>query len=72
MMTIPDAPWVREAEMYGIDGGGNRYVCCPVCEEECSDIWLDGDGNACGCNRCMRKKDAVEWMQDMIERSRPE
>ena len=72
MNQIPDAPWIRTAELYGVDDGGTKYVLCPVCEEECSTIWLDGNGNACGCNHCMRRQDAFDWIADMIERSRPE
>ena len=55
MTTIPDAPWIRASECFGVDDGGTYYVTCPVCEKE-----------------CMRIQNAYEWMQDMIERSRPE
>lgn len=72
MNQIPDDPRIVMAERYGVDGGGTKYVTCPVCEEECSDIWLDGNGEAVGCNRCMRRVDAFDWIADMIERSRPE
>ena len=70
--TIPDAPWIRAAECYGVDDGGTPYVTCPVCEHECNYIWLDGDGYAVGCEKCMRRKNSLDWYADMIERSRPE
>ena len=72
MTTIPDAPWIRAAECFGVDDGGTYYVTCPVCEEECDEIYLDGNGEAVGCEHCMRIQSAYDWMQDMIERSRPE
>lgn len=68
MVQIPDAPWIREAETVGIS---EIEICCPVCGEECETIWLDANKCVCGCDRCMRARDAADWYQDEWERSLP-
>ena len=70
MKQIPDAPWIREAERNGVPDWPS--VKCPVCGEECEEIYLDNYRTACGCNRCISTQDAYEWLQDEIERMRPE
>ena len=70
MEQIPDAPWIREAERYGYPTGPEIH--CPVCGEECTDIFLDNYRNVVGCNRCMSTVDAYEWYQDEVENGRPE
>lgn len=65
---IADAPWIREAEMYGVDDGPE--IRCPICGEECEEIILDNGGNVCGCEHCTRSKDAYEWYQDRLEAGR--
>jgi hypothetical protein len=56
-MTIPDAPWIREAERYGYDEADMR---CPVCGEICSTIYTR-DGEPVGCSECLGMWEPDEW-----------
>ena len=68
MQDLPDAPWIREAEMYGYppyDEGPEPV--CPICGKECETIYLDKDGEEVGCDVCIRTKDAWEWADEHKE-----
>lgn len=68
-MAIADAPWIRNAEMYGVDDG--PVIECPICgSEHCEEIVLDENDNVLGCNLCTRTKDAYEWYMDLREAER--
>ena len=58
MQQIPDAPWIREAELYGVPE--SPAPVCPVCGEECETYYIQ-DRAVIGCDRCVRCKDADEW-----------
>lgn len=62
MGQIPDAPWIREAEMNGVDY--EPQPKCPVCGEECETIYLDREGDPCGCEWCTSKVDSWEWYDE--------
>lgn len=68
-MTVEDAPWIREAEIFGMDDGPE--VRCPVCGALCNEVALDQNDDVVGCNLCIRMKDAVEWMESQDD-GRPE
>lgn len=70
MEQIPDAPWIREAEMYGYPD--DEPVHCPVCGEDCSTIYSDKYGNVFACDQCLCSTDAWEWAEDEREASRPD
>ena len=57
--SIPDAPYIREAEMYGIPSPDP--VFCPVCGAECEDFYIQ-EGDVIGCECCIRVRDAYDWM----------
>ena len=60
-VDIPDAPWVREAETFGV-GEDMEDIYCPVCgSENPEDFYFDRDGDICGCDACMKRRDAWEW-----------
>ena len=61
MEQIPDAPWIQEAELYGPPEPD--AVCCPVCGEECNEIYTDMTGTAVGCEHCMQSMDALQWAE---------
>ena len=61
MEQIPDAPWIREAEMYGLPS--EEYPDCPVCGKECRTIYLDGS-YAIGCEHCIKEVDAADWLEE--------
>ena len=68
MRQIPDAPWIRDAEMNGYPSPEPVY--CPCCEEECLEIYEDMWGNIVGCNECVKSRDANEWLEEKKEKER--
>ena len=62
MEQIPDAPWIRDAEMNGIPSPEPVY--CPVCGEECNTIYKDNSGTVFACNWCVEEQDAGEWQEN--------
>lgn len=60
MDKIPDAPWIRDAERYGVDEAPSPR--CPVCGDECELIYADKDGVAVGCDECLEHWNALEWL----------
>lgn len=66
MQGIPDAPWIRDAELNGMPSADP--VICPVCGEECETIYLDeGCLNVLGCDNCIRTMDAYDWFEEQKE-----
>lgn len=68
MQVVPDAPWIREAELHGIppyDEGLEPQ--CPICGKACETIYKDVDGNEVGCDLCIQIQDACEWAEDKEE-----
>lgn len=65
---IPDAPWIREAEQNGMPSP--EPVFCPECGEECETIYVAPGGYACGCDKCLKAKDACEWEEEQREKER--
>lgn len=63
-MDIPDAPWIRDAELNGAPGYREdiKYFC-PVCgADEPEDFVFDQGGDIIGCSCCTFHKDAYEYM----------
>lgn len=59
-----DHPVVRNLMETGYpDGKEPDYPICPVCFEECEDIYMDKYGDVFGCDRCVRCKDAWYLME---------
>lgn len=70
MEQIPDAPWIRDAELNGW-GPEEKPVKCPVCYEECEQIYFyKGSRDALGCDRCIDSMDAYDWQADQDEEGR--
>ena len=67
MEQVPDAPWIREAEMYGYPPYEILDVCCPVCGKECDTIYKDRFGDEVGCENCIETMDAGEWYDEKKE-----
>lgn len=60
LTNLPDAPWIRDAELNGIDAPDP--VKCPVCGEECDTIYVNKDSHdALGCRKCIHFMDAYDW-----------
>lgn len=58
---IPDAPYIREAEQCGMPHPDE--VICPFCGKRCEMIYIDHEGNAFACDRCVKHVDASWWDQ---------
>lgn len=60
-MSLPDAPWIRDAELNGYPMADS--VRCPECGEECETIYVDANNTDCvyGCNKCIRSMEALDW-----------
>ncbi len=62
MITIPDAPWIREAENHG-PGYDGPEPQCPICHCECERIYhMSGGSDVLGCENCIEWDDAFSWM----------
>ena len=70
MISVPDPPYIRYAEMYGADDG--PVIECPICEEEPEYLYKDANGEIVGCNKCVKTVEPEDWYRDELERSRPE
>lgn len=70
MATIPDAPWIREAERFGMPP--YDVPQCPCCGHECNSIFLDQNREPFGCEFCVKEEDSYEWQEQEKEKSRPD
>ena len=71
MEQIPDAPWIRDAEMNGMPSADPPE--CPVCGKRCETIYMDRNSDdVLGCDRCLIGVDAWEWLDQQIENERRE
>ena len=70
MEQIPDAPWIRDAELNGYPSA--EPVECPICGWECETIYTDRSGVVCGCEWCMEQQDSQEWAEERREADRDE
>ena len=69
MEQIPDAPWIRNAELNGV---GDPPVYCPCCGEDCISVFKDRNGDVFACDRCIQEEDSLVWMEEEKERTRPD
>lgn len=58
MTIVPDAPWVREAMMFGVIEAPE--VKCPVCGEEAEEVFVDREGEIVGCPNCVKVRNAYD------------
>lgn len=69
MTQIPDAPWIREAERYGMPPyDDDPDPICPCCGHAANYIYLK-DGEAIGCDLCLDVMDADDWAYEQKERA---
>jgi hypothetical protein len=61
-MSIPDAPWIREAGHENV-----KYPVCPICGEVTAEIYKDSYGEVIGCCECVTVVNAWDWMEDQNE-----
>lgn len=63
MPDLPDAPWIRDAEINGMPEADPVY--CPVCGEEDPEMfYCDKTGvDVIGCSCCVTLWDPWEWQE---------
>lgn len=66
MMDLPDAPWIRDAEINGMPEAETIY--CPVCGAEDPDYLIIVDGDVVGCECCTERVNAYDWLMDRKRR----
>lgn len=59
-MEIPEHPAIENTLRTGYPDGTPEYPHCPICGEECEDIYYDSDGDIVGCEKCVHRKNAWE------------
>lgn len=58
---LPDHPVIQNMERTDYpDGKEPTFPICPVCGEECEEIFRDKDLNIVGCDICIKQSDAWE------------
>lgn len=60
--TFPDHPVIVNLQSTGYPDGivPDEYIC-PICDEECSFVYLDIDDNIVGCDCCIRVRCADDY-----------
>ncbi len=62
MQNLPDAPWIREAETFGMP---ESKVCrCPICGEEWPEYFFTAGLEVLGCSECVERNDSEDWAYD--------
>ena len=65
-LDIPDAPWIRDAELNGMPDEPDPV--CPVCGKIPNDYaYYDPSGDVIGCDRCILCK-PVEDCEDFYQK----
>ena len=62
MTQLADAPWIREAQLYGMPEGRNVY--CPCCHEENPEWFYTDCGDVVGCSECIDWEDPFKDAED--------
>ena len=59
MQNLPDAPWIRDAEINGVPD--SPEIRCPYCGKEAESFFKDKKtGEIIGCNECIEMVDAYD------------
>lgn len=59
---IKDAPDIRMTEETGYPVPV-KWPRCPVCGQECSSVYRNGDGEIVACDNCLEELDAWDWQE---------
>lgn len=59
MRDLPDAPWIRDAELNGMPEAEDFY--CPICGAENPEKFYEINGEVIGCESCVNSHDAYDW-----------
>lgn len=61
-MSVMDHPQIANALKTGYPHGEPNYPHCPICGNECDEIYMNEDGEIFACDECLRTKSA--WFVD--------
>lgn len=61
MPGIPDAPWIRDTELNGMDEA--PVIRCPCCGEEAESFVVDENHEVIGCSCCTNIMDPWDWFE---------
>ena len=61
MQNIPDAPWIRDAELNGMEDAPEPT--CPICYGHPEYAYYDQAGNLLGCDLCVSRKNPEDDAQ---------
>lgn len=70
MTQLNDPPWIRMTELYGPDDGEEIETVCPCCgAHDVETFYTDSSGvDVVGCEVCLHRHDAYEWLADRKRR----
>ena len=72
MQDLPDAPWIREAETYGMPPYDPEPKC-PICYSECETLFRQYNGttrtkgDVLGCEHCVTTENAWDYRAEHEE-----
>ena len=70
MEHVPDAPWIREAEQWGMPPYDDPPEC-PVCGKRCETIYMSRDSDEVyGCDMCMIGVDSYDWDEERKQKEK--
>lgn len=61
MTCLPDAPWIRDAELNGVPVADDEEYTCPVCGVVTPDYIYLSNHDVIGCSECIRRVDGWRW-----------
>lgn len=53
--------------LYGPDPPESEEILCPLCDATADEFYISSDGELLGCESCVDKKDAGEWLAEQKE-----
>ena len=59
---LPDHPDIRNIERTGYPVYTKPAPVCPNCGEECDELYIDDLSIIIGCECCVKKVDALEYL----------
>lgn len=68
MNDLPDAPWVRDAELNGMPQADD--FVCPICGAEAPDEFYLIGGDVVGCSECVQRVDGWDYASEHMEECR--
>lgn len=66
-IDLQDAPWIKQAELFGMPEAEEIDYSCPICgEEKPEDFCFNNYGEIIGCNCCCHFRNAYEYTAEKL------